>query len=233
MRSATILLVFLLALAAACGEDGDGEILDQTPAETNTPDEDADSEPTEAPEESTPEAEEPTPEEDHEPTGELATVINVVDGDTIDVLLNGIEERVRYIGINSPENESCYSEGAADINAFFVEDKLVLLEREPGGDNRDRFDRLLRYIWTGDVLVNEEVVRAGGAEATTNFPEDLHRERLLAAQAEAQEQVLGVWDICGGDLQLDPDFDGLGRRPVFNELADEVRDAARREDLRS
>ncbi len=108
--------------------------------------------------------------------GETATVTRVIDGDTIDVRLNGQTERVRYIGINSPErDEVCYNEATA-ANATLVQGQRVTLVRDVS--NTDTYGRLLRYVYVGDVFVNAELVAGGYAESRA-YPPDTSQQRYL------------------------------------------------------
>lgn len=129
--------------------------------------------------------------------GQPAVVVDVIDGDTIDVVLDGAEERVRYIGIDSPERGVCFEDEATAANAALVEGRDVLLEADIEND-RDSFGRLLRYVHVDGLFVNEELVRLGVAEATTRFPERAYRDVLLAAEAEAKAEGRGLWSACPG-----------------------------------
>ena len=101
--------------------------------------------------------------------GEQGTVVRVVDGDTIRVMINGREEPVRYIGINTPErDEVCYQE-ATDANRALVEGRTVRLVKDRS--DRDRYDRLLRYVYIGDVFVNALLVQDGWAEVVRYEPD--------------------------------------------------------------
>ena len=103
---------------------------------------------------------------------EQATVIRVVDGDTIVVLLNGQEEYVRYIGINTPEMGEEGSQYAFQLNTYLVGD-TVSLERDKS--DRDQYGRLLRYVWNMDYdFVNCELLRAEAAEVAV-YPPDTKR----------------------------------------------------------
>ncbi|MFW5690860.1 MAG: thermonuclease family protein [Chloroflexota bacterium] len=121
-------------------------------------------------------------------TGETGRVIRVIDGDTIDVEINGQEERIRYVGVNTPERgEACYSEATA-ANRRLVEGATVRLERDV--NNRDRFDRLLRYVYVGDTFVNATLIREGYAEAVLYRPDDREFERFR--QLEEQAEAAGI-----------------------------------------
>src|SRR5947207_14235634 len=93
------------------------------------------------------------------------TVVRVVDGDTIHVRIGARVEKVRYIGVNTPEvhhprkGEEPGGREAAEVNRRLVEGKRVRLELDV--QERDRYGRLLAYVWVGDVMVNAELVRLG------------------------------------------------------------------------
>ena len=110
--------------------------------------------------------------------GETATVVDVIDGDTIDVNVNGSIERVRYIGIDTPERgDACGSE-ATQANAALVAGQTVRMVRDVS--ERDRFDRLLRYVYLTDGrFVNGELV-AGGWAIAREYPPDTAMASVLA-----------------------------------------------------
>jgi len=114
---------------------------------------------------------------------EIGQVTRVVDGDTIDVLLNGVNTRVRYLQMNTPErNEPC-SRDATQANAELVAGKTVRLV--PDKELVDPYDRLLRYIYVGDVLVNRVLVEGGWAEVVLYPPNDAHYDEFVQLEAEA------------------------------------------------
>lgn len=93
------------------------------------------------------------------------TVVYIVDGDTVDVRSSdGVEERIRVIGIDTPEQGQCGFEEAADALARLVADQNVTLVAG-ARDDRDRYGRLLRYLDVGAVDVGLELIRAGHAIA--------------------------------------------------------------------
>jgi endonuclease YncB( thermonuclease family) len=120
---------------------------------------------------------------DDDSSGEFYTVVRVVDGDTIDVARGEVTYRVRYVGVNTPESdEVCYDE-AVEANRNLVDGQEVRLERDES--NTDRYGRLLRYIYVGDTLVNEVLVRDGYAEAVLYEPDDLYYDEFLDLEIEA------------------------------------------------
>lgn len=117
------------------------------------------------------------------PQGETGRVTRIIDGDTIDVEINGQTFRVRYIGVNTPERgEACYSQ-ATTANSVLVSGQTVRLERDRS--ETDRFDRLLRYVYVGDVFVNATLVRQGYAEAVLYRPDGREHQNFVTLEQEA------------------------------------------------
>lgn len=123
------------------------------------------------------------------PGGETAEVWDVIDGDTIDVLIDGQEYRVRYIGVNSPEtDEPCY-EAALVANADLVEGQVVTLVADVS--ETDRYGRLLRYVYVDDTFVNARLVEDGWAEAVTYEPDVAYETLFQDMELSAAEAGLG------------------------------------------
>jgi micrococcal nuclease len=121
--------------------------------------------------------------------GEVARVLRVIDGDTIDVEINGERQRVRYIGMNTPErNEPCFEE-ATSANVELVQGKTVILVKDTS--ETDQFDRLLRYVYVGETFVNQELVVQGYAEAALYRPDDEHYNEFRDLEREAASAGLG------------------------------------------
>lgn len=146
---------------------------------------------------------EPTPALGEEPTGptETGVVVDVVDGDTIDVLVDGVELRVRYIGMDTPEVHSgveWLGPEASTANARLVEGKEVVLEKDVS--ETDQFGRALRYVWVRDggdwLLVNLELIRLGYAQVSTFPPDVKYVDAIyLPAQEEARDSGIGMWGV--------------------------------------
>ncbi len=117
--------------------------------------------------------------------GEPATVTKIVDGDTIDVQLSdGQIERVRYIGIDTPEiDEPCYAEASAR-NRVLLSNQAVLLIRDTS--ERDIYGRLLRYICTVDEqFVEAQLVAEGYAHAYRYYPDVRYADYFRELEAQA------------------------------------------------
>lgn len=126
-------------------------------------------------------------------------VSKVVDGDTIE-LSNG--RSVRYIGIDTPElrekkggrwidRPEDYALEAKEANRRLVAGKQVRLEFDVV--RTDKYKRWLAYVFVGDKLINEELLRQGYASLYTYPPNVKYVERLVAAQHAAREQKKGFW----------------------------------------
>lgn len=101
--------------------------------------------------------------------GELGAVVRILDGDTIEVDLNGITQRVHYIGISTPDKgQLCFTE-ATQANVGLVYQQTVRLVKDRS--ETDAYNRLLRYVYVGETFVNAVLVRQGWAEAIA-FPPD-------------------------------------------------------------
>lgn len=129
------------------------------------------------------------------PEGEMATVVQVIDGDTVDVLLGGQEYRLRYIGVDTPERDEPFYAEATAANAALVADKTVVLVRDVS--ETDRFGRLLRYVYLPDgTFVNGELIVQGYAQLVTFPPDVAEQPRLSAWQVEARQAKRGLWGIA-------------------------------------
>ncbi len=124
-------------------------------------------------------------------------ITKVIDGDTFDVVIDGKGDTVRLIGINAPERGECFAPEATAALVALLDGGDVQLVADR--TDRDRYDRLLRYVWIDDMFVNEELVASGAAIARRYEPDVAEAERLEVAQAEASEAGLGLWasDACG------------------------------------
>lgn len=139
----------------------------------------------------------------------MATVTQVVDGDTIDVVISGREERVRLIGIDTPEiahppsggrpgnTAECFGDEAHRFAASALAPGTeVRLERDVVP--RDDYGRLLAYVYIAadGTFVNLELARRGYAQPLTIEPNDTYAATFVEAAAHAQSATLGLWGAC-------------------------------------
>ena len=124
--------------------------------------------------------------------GETAVVTHIVDGDTIDVRLNGQNFRVRYIGMDTPERGDFFYDEATEANRRLVAEQRVTMVKDVS--ETDRYGRLLRYIYLEDgTFVNAELVRQGYARVATFPPDVRFQELYITLEREARETGRGLW----------------------------------------
>jgi micrococcal nuclease len=137
-----------------------------------------------------------------------AVIERVVDGDTFIARVNGRRERVRLLGIDTPESVDerqlveCFGkEASARAQELLTPDSTVLLEADRSQNNRDQFDRLLRYAWFEDGrLFNMQMIAEGYAyEYTYNVPYK-YRDQFKEVQQQASSNNRGLWSpqACSG-----------------------------------
>lgn len=141
----------------------------------------------------------------------LGIVTNIVDGDTLDLDIEGVTERVRLLGIDTPESVSsstpdqCFGVEATEaLRGLLPLDSRVSIERDT--EARDRYGRLLLYLYrdTDQLFVNEWMVSSGYANAVAYAPNDRLAARLTLAEAGARSRGDGLWSQCDGpDQPLD------------------------------
>ena len=133
-------------------------------------------------------------------------VVKVVDGDTIDVNIDGRTERVRLLGINTPEAVDprkpveCFGREASEKARELLSGEQVELEADPSQTDRDMYNRQLRYVRTeSGLFYNLEIIKSGYAyEYTYELPYKYQAE-FKAAQKESQNKKAGLWadGACG------------------------------------
>ncbi|MFC2145338.1 thermonuclease family protein [Actinomycetota bacterium] len=115
-------------------------------------------------------------------------VVEVIDGDTI-VLSNG--ERIRFLGMNTPEEGMYFYAEARDVLEIMILGKEVLLEKDIS--DYDQYGRKLRYVYHKDIFVNLEMVKRGFANIFTYPPDVKYSDKFLEAERYARENDLGLW----------------------------------------
>jgi micrococcal nuclease len=126
--------------------------------------------------------------------GYYARVTYIYDGDTVK-LDNG--ERVRYLGIDTPEMNyknppaEYFAEEAKQFNADLVNGKIVRLEFD--AQRRDKYDRLLAYVYMDGVFVNAKLIEGGYAKVYIIPPNEKYADEFLNLQQKARQQRKGIW----------------------------------------
>ena len=133
----------------------------------------------------------------------LYSIAHYVDGDTIVVNMNGHNETIRFIGVDTPETHKpntpvqCYGpEAAANTQNLISPFGRVRLQADPLDTNRDVYGRLLRYVYLPDgTLLDEKIIQQGYGFAYLGFP-FTKSDQFAADQTQAQNQHLGLWAAC-------------------------------------
>jgi micrococcal nuclease len=141
-------------------------------------------------------------------SSDLATVDRVVDGDTLVADFGGNAERIRLIGIDAPESVAsdqpvhCFgAEASAALAQLLPEGTTIRVERDV--EARDRYDRLLLYVYRADddLFVNRWLVANGFAEARSYRPNTAHQADLGRVRDDARAAGTGLWGVCDGPEQ--------------------------------
>jgi micrococcal nuclease len=133
----------------------------------------------------------------------LYTAERVSDGDTISVSMNGKTEKIRFIGVDTPETHKpnapvqCYGPAASAFTKRMLTGQKVRLEADDLSTNRDRYDRLLRYVYRASdgTFMNRALIEQGYGFYYPYFPFTKSTE-FAAAQKTAQQSSKGLWANC-------------------------------------
>lgn len=133
------------------------------------------------------------------------TVIDVVDGDTIDVRIGLRRERVRLLGIDTPETkdprkpEQCFGRQASEHTADLLPGGTIV-RLEADLEERDTYGRLLAYVWRASdgLFVNLALIQGGFADILSIAPNTAHADEFRAAMTIARSAPVGLWATCGG-----------------------------------
>jgi micrococcal nuclease len=138
--------------------------------------------------------------QDEGPASAEAYVIRAVDGDTIEARIDGHDEYVRYIGVDTPETVKpdtpvqCFGPRASSFNHHLVEGQQVRLVF--GVERRDVYGRLLAYVYLGHRFVNAMLARRGLARTLTIPPNDRFAPLFRRLELHAARAGRGLWGVC-------------------------------------
>lgn len=124
-------------------------------------------------------------------------VTDIVDGDTIKIDYYGKLESVRLIALDSPEmsgdKNTCYAQESKDFLYSKLSNKKIRLESDDKVSDRDRYNRLLRYVFLGDENINLQLILGGFAEEITYDPNYKYQREFKDAQLQAFNSKIGIW----------------------------------------
>lgn len=128
-----------------------------------------------------------------------ATVARVSDGDTITVMIEGVSQRVRLLGIDAPEDGMCGAEAATARLTELVLDRAVDLVADTASDERDRYDRILAYVETDGTDIGAQLISEGLVSAywPTSSPRPDRGADYVTIETEARDAGTGSWAMCG------------------------------------
>lgn len=126
-------------------------------------------------------------------------VLKVVDGDTIWVRIDGENEKIRFVGIDTPETKKeftpveCYADEAEERLKALLKRKKVALLKNKKGDNRDKYGRLLRYVFVDGKDIDAQLIEEGYAFAFRRYPHD-RMDFYIEKEAQAKAAKRGMWN---------------------------------------
>lgn len=129
-------------------------------------------------------------------SADLVKVTRVIDGDTIEIEGG---KRVRLIGMDTPEinktgETGCFGKEAAGYATKLLNGQMIRMEKDVS--EVDRYNRLLRYIYLGDTMINNKLVRDGYARVYTYPPDVKYKDKFLESEKFARDNNLGLWSKC-------------------------------------
>lgn len=133
------------------------------------------------------------------------TVIETIDGDTIDVRIGYKRQRIRLLGIDTPETKDprkpvqCFGREASErTDELLPPGTVVRLEHDI--EKHDAYNRLLAYVWRASdgLFVNLDLVADGYADILSIPPNTAHADEFRAAMTAAKATPVGLWATCGG-----------------------------------
>jgi len=135
-------------------------------------------------------------------------VSRVVDGDTLEVMIDDEKQKIRLIGVNTPETVDprrpvqCFGKKASAFTEKLLSDRLVRLEADSSQADVDKYGRLLRYVYLSDGrLLNQELIVSGyGREYTYKKPYKYQME-FRESEAKAKQDKLGLWADGACDIK--------------------------------
>lgn len=121
-------------------------------------------------------------------------VTKIIDGDTVNILVNNQKDTIRIIGINSPETGECFNREATDKAREILNSKSVILEADSSQDNKDKYNRLLRYIFLSNgTNFGEFMIKNGFAKEYTYKVPYKYQSLYKKAEEEAKLGKRGIW----------------------------------------
>ena len=119
-----------------------------------------------------------------------------IDGDTISVMINKEERKVRFLAVDSPEidNNEPFSNEAKEFTCnLLTNSKKIYLEYDKNSDKEDKYERILAWVWADDILIQKELVKEGYARLAYLYNEYKYTTELNKFESIAKENKLNIW----------------------------------------
>lgn len=125
-------------------------------------------------------------------------VSRVIDGDTIVVSMNGVNQSVRFIGVDTPElrEKECFATQAKDITEAFLLGKEIKMEIDASQSEKDRYNRLIRYVFIDEMNFSDFLIKEGYGKEYTFSNKYKYSDQFKASQKEAKKNLKGMWEEC-------------------------------------
>ena len=135
-----------------------------------------------------------------------------VDGDTAKFIINKKEETVRFLAINTPENSSDKVEPFGKESSEFTcqhikKAKEIILEYDSNSDLKDKYGRILAFVYVDNMLLEEKLIEKGYAEVAYIYGDYEHVERLKELEDIARNKKVGIWSISDNHPDIKEEFD--------------------------
>lgn len=130
-----------------------------------------------------------------------------IDGDTITVIINKEERKVRFLAVDAPEidtNEAYSNEAKKFICNILTNAKKIYLEYDKNSDKEDKYERILAWVWADDILVQKELVKKGYAKIAYLYGDYKYTSELSKFESIAKENKTNIWGDYKEEIKPTP-----------------------------
>ena len=130
-----------------------------------------------------------------------------IDGDTITVIINKEERKVRFLAVDAPEIDTneAYSNEAKDFTCNILTNaKKIYLEYDKNSDKEDKYERILAWVWADDILVQKELIKDGYAKIAYLYGDYKYTSELSKFESIAKENKTNIWGDYKEEIKPTP-----------------------------
>ena len=158
------------------------------------------------------------------------TLNKCIDGDTINVRINGEKKRVRLLAIDTPESVTpdkpveAYGKEASNYTCNLVKNaNKIEIEYDINSDKEDKFGRILAYVYVDGKMIQEELLKNGLAKVAYLYSNYQYTEQFKELEKVAKEQKLGLWNLDNPDYEIiDEEKDNEQEQDTFEKIINEI-----------